>query len=313
MTDADIEARKRTLPEIIRDGVATRHHPSIPPIERAAGKLRQIARWEGEMPSTGHRNPNGTEPSFATLFGSNGERDFMRALAQSAVEDLAEAEVAKAVPFKAASDLTEAERREALEPILGELEVRAAEADVIDVESAIVRILIDDARGATRLGDGLRHRGLRVDFAPPWADALASLDSFRLQADDFLAEALCADHYGPTFWRTLTDEGRAMYRKRFSDAIHRAADARREAYPDAALPQAEGWAILDRGEINVRSVCPTPVGAIVNWLLTEAGLAVSDGTPDKEIEQTFAEFRLSEDWVARKPTLVRIRMVRADG
>lgn len=84
------EAPRKSLQQLIEEGVAARHHPNIPPLERAAGKLRQVVRWHGEMPATGYHNANGTDASFGAAFGANGERDFMRALVSSALLDLDE-------------------------------------------------------------------------------------------------------------------------------------------------------------------------------------------------------------------------------
>lgn len=47
--------------------------------------------------------------------------------------------------------------------------------------------------------------------------------------DEFLAKELVHDQHGPSYWGRLTDEGRAMYVRRFADAHRRAALARREA------------------------------------------------------------------------------------
>lgn len=47
--------------------------------------LNKIERWFGEFPSTGKTWDDGSPMSFATLFGSNGERDFMREIARAAI------------------------------------------------------------------------------------------------------------------------------------------------------------------------------------------------------------------------------------
>lgn len=58
-------------------------------------------------------------------------------------------------------------------------------------------------------------------------------------ADEHLAAALVHDQHGPSYWRKLTDAGRDMYVKRFSEAVRRANEARAEAAtPDAPLPAA---------------------------------------------------------------------------
>lgn len=69
--------------------------PSNPPAP-SDGVLREalerIARWHGEFPETGrfwdaHHGDGGTVPmSYAAYFGSNGERDYMRAVARDALD-----------------------------------------------------------------------------------------------------------------------------------------------------------------------------------------------------------------------------------
>ena len=48
--------------------------------------LRRIAKWHGEFPRTGEKHPNGEEMSYVYRFGFDGERDFMRKLAEEALE-----------------------------------------------------------------------------------------------------------------------------------------------------------------------------------------------------------------------------------
>lgn len=48
--------------------------------------LERIAKWEGEFPATGRTWDDGTEMSYSALFGSNGERDFMRGIANDALD-----------------------------------------------------------------------------------------------------------------------------------------------------------------------------------------------------------------------------------
>lgn len=52
--------------------------------------LEKIEKWCGEFPETGRFwDKEKTEPmSYAAAFGSNGERDFMRAIARSAIAPL---------------------------------------------------------------------------------------------------------------------------------------------------------------------------------------------------------------------------------
>lgn len=54
--------------------------------ERMRGALERIERWFGEFPKTSRKWEDGTPMSYATLFGSNGERDFMRGIARAALQ-----------------------------------------------------------------------------------------------------------------------------------------------------------------------------------------------------------------------------------
>lgn len=55
-------------------------------IERMEGALRRIEKWFGEFPDTGQKWPVSGEPvSYGACYGSNGERDFMRGVARSAL------------------------------------------------------------------------------------------------------------------------------------------------------------------------------------------------------------------------------------
>jgi hypothetical protein len=47
--------------------------------------LRKIEKWSGEFPITAERWPDGSPVSYAALYGSNGERDFMRGVARAAI------------------------------------------------------------------------------------------------------------------------------------------------------------------------------------------------------------------------------------
>jgi hypothetical protein len=47
--------------------------------------LQKIERWFGAFPPTGRTWPDGTPTSYATEYGSNGERDFMRSVARKAL------------------------------------------------------------------------------------------------------------------------------------------------------------------------------------------------------------------------------------
>lgn len=55
---------------------------------RLEGALRRIAKWFGEFPETGRFfDKEKTDPmSYAACWGSNGERDFMRKVAQDALD-----------------------------------------------------------------------------------------------------------------------------------------------------------------------------------------------------------------------------------
>jgi hypothetical protein len=48
---------------------------------------------------------------------------------------------------------------------------------------------------------------------------------------------------------------------------------------------ATGWAIILDRKINIRSVSPTRVGAIVNWLMTDAHILVPDSLSNSRIEE----------------------------
>ena len=47
--------------------------------------LERIERWFGEFPETGDTWEDGSPVSYATLYGSNGERDYMREIARQAL------------------------------------------------------------------------------------------------------------------------------------------------------------------------------------------------------------------------------------
>jgi len=54
---------------------------------------------------------------------------------------------------------------------------------------------------------------------------------------------------------------------------------------------AGGWAVVQDGEINVRTVSPDRRGAIVNWLVAEAHRFVSAHDTDEEIEDRWERDR----------------------
>jgi hypothetical protein len=45
----------------------------------------------------------------------------------------------------------------------------------------------------------------------------------------------------------------------------------------------EGWGVVDHGGLNIRTVSDTRRAAIVNWLVTEAMLMISNGHTDDHI------------------------------
>jgi hypothetical protein len=51
-----------------------------------------------------------------------------------------------------------------------------------------------------------------------------------------------------------------------------------------AMPEARGWAVVQNGELLVKTVSPTRRAAIVNWLVVEGGLFVQDAWSDAMIE-----------------------------
>ncbi len=55
---------------------------------RLEGALKRIAKWNGEFPETGRYWNDSSEEqmSYSAAFGSNGERDYMRVLAQEALD-----------------------------------------------------------------------------------------------------------------------------------------------------------------------------------------------------------------------------------
>ncbi len=53
--------------------------------ERMRRALERVAKWHGEFPPTGKTWPTGEPMSYGAANGSNGERDYMRALAREAL------------------------------------------------------------------------------------------------------------------------------------------------------------------------------------------------------------------------------------
>lgn len=56
-------------------------------IQRMEKALKKIAKWFGEFPDTGRTHEDGSPMSYSYCRGSNGERDFMRGIAQEALID----------------------------------------------------------------------------------------------------------------------------------------------------------------------------------------------------------------------------------
>lgn len=52
---------------------------------------------------------------------------------------------------------------------------------------------------------------------------------------------------------------------------------------------AYGWAVVDGGKINVRTVSDTRRAAIINWLVVDRHLAVAINLTDEEIELLWYE------------------------
>jgi len=45
-----------------------------------------------------------------------------------------------------------------------------------------------------------------------------------------------------------------------------------------------GWAIVSKGKVLVNTVSPTRVGAIVNWLVVDCNILVTNSASDNRIE-----------------------------
>jgi len=52
----------------------------------------------------------------------------------------------------------------------------------------------------------------------------------------------------------------------------------------------KGWAIEEDGEVDVRTVSPTRIAAIVNWMLVSADLMIMRGATDEWISREFAGY-----------------------
>lgn len=51
------------------------------------------------------------------------------------------------------------------------------------------------------------------------------------------------------------------------------------------------FAVQDKGGINIRTVSPTRIAAMVNWLLVEARVLILRGSPDAEVERLWEKYR----------------------
>ncbi len=78
-------ARRATIRQAEQAIVAleNRNQDQAKALELALDTLRRIAQWTGEFPEV--KDSNGKKCSYAYLYGSNGERDFMRDLAYQTV------------------------------------------------------------------------------------------------------------------------------------------------------------------------------------------------------------------------------------
>lgn len=56
--------------------------------DRATAVLRRIEKWHGEFPETRRTDTTGTPVPYGVLYGSNGERDYMRIVARNALSSL---------------------------------------------------------------------------------------------------------------------------------------------------------------------------------------------------------------------------------
>lgn len=47
------------------------------------------------------------------------------------------------------------------------------------------------------------------------------------------------------------------------------------------------WAIIVDGEVDIRTVSPTDVGAMVNWMIVSCGAIVQHGVTDENVREAF--------------------------
>lgn len=82
------------LTKMLTSTPASKLHETIAELtarnERLREALGKVAKWVGEFPPTGHYWGNGEKMSYSAAFGSSGERDYMRQLAQKAIDETPE-------------------------------------------------------------------------------------------------------------------------------------------------------------------------------------------------------------------------------
>lgn len=61
------------------------------------------------------------------------------------------------------------------------------------------------------------------------------------------------------------------------------------------MVEAEGWAVIQDGKIDVRTISPTRRAAIVNWLVVRGRCWISTSTSDSQIEEYWRENRLDHE------------------
>lgn len=71
---------------------------------------------------------------------------------------------------------------------------------------------------------------------------------------------------------------------------------------------ATGWAITIDGRIKVETVSPTRIGALVNWLVVNHKLVVTNNVPDSLFEEAFAAHAERE-----KAALVQVTITATSG
>lgn len=90
----DVKTARKAIAHVIsalRYGVAQGYlaNPFVSPpsssVEELRAALERIERWFGEFPDSGSHWNDGTPMSYGAAFGSNGERDYMRAIARAAL------------------------------------------------------------------------------------------------------------------------------------------------------------------------------------------------------------------------------------